>query len=59
MTNPAFASVGACVFDAYGTLFDVHSAVGRNREALGDAADGLSALWRRKQLFAMPRRVNH
>ncbi len=50
MTNPAFASVGACVFDAYGTLFDVHSAVGRNREALGDAADGVSALWRRKQL---------
>ncbi|MEC8155572.1 MAG: hypothetical protein VX080_01200 [SAR324 cluster bacterium] len=24
-----------CVFDAYGTLFDVHSAVGRYREVLG------------------------
>ncbi len=50
MTNPAFADIGACVFDAYGTLFDVHSAVGRSREALGDKADGVSALWRQKQL---------
>ena len=50
MANPAFADIGACVFDAYGTLFDVHSAVGRNREALGDKADRVSALWRQKQL---------
>jgi len=50
MANPAFADIGACVFDAYGTLFDVHSAVGRSREALGDKADGVSALWRQKQL---------
>ncbi len=50
MANPAFADIDACVFDAYGTLFDVHSAVGRSREALGDKADGVSTLWRQKQL---------
>ena len=26
MSNPAFADIGACVFDAYGTLFDVAAA---------------------------------
>ncbi|GJL82712.1 MAG: haloacid dehalogenase [marine bacterium B5-7] len=40
----------ACVFDAYGTLFDVHSAVARLRSRLGDSADAVSALWRTKQL---------
>jgi 2-haloacid dehalogenase len=40
----------ACVFDAYGTLFDVGSVVGRHRARLGDAAQRLSALWRQKQL---------
>lgn len=40
----------AYVFDAYGTLFDVHSAVGRFRDDIGDKADQLSALWRDKQL---------
>lgn len=47
---PRFDAIRACVFDAYGTLFDVHSAVGRHRGRLGDKADGLSALWRQKQL---------
>ena len=28
----------AFVFDAYGTLFDVHSAIGRHRAAAGGAA---------------------
>ncbi len=40
----------ACVFDAYGTLFDVHSAIGRYRARIGSEADALSALWRQKQL---------
>lgn len=40
----------ACVFDAYGTLFDVHSAVRRHQSALGDEAGAISALWRQKQL---------
>ena len=39
-----------CVFDAYGTLFDVHSAVGRYRESLGEKADAVSVHWRSKQL---------
>ena len=42
--------IGACVFDAYGTLFDVHSAVARLRPRLGAQADALSQLWRTKQL---------
>ncbi len=40
----------ACVFDAYGTLFDVHSAAARCRGDLGDKADALSDAWRQKQL---------
>lgn len=42
--------IGACVFDAYGTLFDFATAVGRCRDELGDKADSLSELWRAKQL---------
>lgn len=38
------------VFDAYGTLFDVHAAIGRHREAAGADAENLSQLWRTKQL---------
>lgn len=45
-----FHGITACVFDAYGTLFDVHSAVGRYRERLGDKADAVSMAWRTKQL---------
>ena len=44
------SGIRACVFDAYGTLFDVHSAAARCRGDLGDNADRLSALWRQKQL---------
>jgi 2-haloacid dehalogenase len=42
--------VKACVFDAYGTLFDFASAAQRCHEALGDRASQLTALWREKQL---------
>lgn len=42
--------IKACVFDAYGTLFDVHSAVAQHRSRLGAEADQVSALWRTKQL---------
>jgi len=38
------------IFDAYGTLFDVHSAAARHREAIGPSADRLSDIWRTKQL---------
>jgi 2-haloacid dehalogenase len=37
------------VFDAYGTLFDVHSVIEAGREITGDPA-ALSVLWRQKQL---------
>jgi 2-haloacid dehalogenase len=37
------------IFDAYGTLFDVHSVVEAGREVTDDPA-ALSALWRQKQL---------
>jgi 2-haloacid dehalogenase len=50
MTVTKIHGAKACVFDAYGTLFDVHSAVGRHRDALGDKADAVSATWRDKQL---------
>jgi 2-haloacid dehalogenase len=42
--------VAACVFDAYGTLFDVHSAVARLGARVGPQAEALSQLWRSKQL---------
>ncbi len=50
MTDNPFANVEGCVFDAYGTLFDVHSAVARHRDALGERAQQVSQLWRSKQL---------
>ena len=45
-----FDDIKVCAFDAYGTLFDVHAAVGHHRSRLGDKADGVSAMWRTKQL---------
>src|ERR1700748_2694519 len=38
------------VFDAYGTLLDVHAAIARHRAAAGPDADRLSEIWRIKQL---------
>src|SRR5687768_13338260 len=38
------------VFDAYGTLFDVHAAIGRHRAAAGPDADRFSEIRRAKQL---------
>ena len=43
-------AVRACVFDAYGTLFDFASAAQRCSDVLGDKAAAVSALWRDKQL---------
>ena len=42
--------IRACVFDAYGTLFDFASAAARCADALGDKAQALTPLWRDKQL---------
>jgi len=38
------------VFDAYGTLFDVHAAVARFRDKAGPDAERMSEIWRTKQL---------
>ncbi len=50
MTVTKIDGVVACVFDAYGTLFDVHSAAAKCRDDLGDKADQVSNTWRLKQL---------
>jgi 2-haloacid dehalogenase len=38
------------IFDAYGTLFDVHAAIARHHAKAGPEADRVSAIWRTKQL---------
>jgi 2-haloacid dehalogenase len=38
------------VFDAYGTLFDVHAAVRRHAAKVGADGERLSLIWRQKQL---------
>jgi 2-haloacid dehalogenase len=45
-----FQKIEACVFDAYGTLFDFASAANACRDALGGDGPRLTALWRDKQL---------
>jgi 2-haloacid dehalogenase len=42
--------IEACVFDAYGTLFDVNSAARAVQHSLGDKWQPLADLWRTKQL---------
>jgi 2-haloacid dehalogenase len=49
--NPRpLTGIRACVFDAYGTLFDYASAAESCRDALGDKLERVNALWREKQL---------
>src|SRR5271168_4049373 len=43
-------NIAACVFDAYGTLFDVNSAARIAQDTLGDQWQPLAELWRAKQL---------
>ena len=42
--------IRACVFDAYGTLFDVHAPMRKLAAEIGPDADNISKLWRQKQL---------
>jgi 2-haloacid dehalogenase len=42
--------IQACVFDAYGTLFNVATPVEKLSAEIGDKAADLAPLWRRKQL---------
>jgi 2-haloacid dehalogenase len=46
----ALPGIRACVFDAYGTLFDYASAAAGCREALGERLGPVTVLWRDKQL---------
>lgn len=50
MTEAPLRAIRACVFDAYGTLFDFASAAAACGDVLGDEAAALTALWRDKQL---------
>ena len=50
MSSLAMGTVKYAVFDAYGTLFDVHSATSLHQQKLGEKAQSISALWRTKQL---------
>jgi 2-haloacid dehalogenase len=43
-------NIEACVFDAYGTLFDVGSAARASQDTLGEKWQPLAELWRAKQL---------
>jgi 2-haloacid dehalogenase len=42
--------IKACVFDAYGTLFDTNVATAGCRDVLGGSANALASIWRTKQL---------
>jgi 2-haloacid dehalogenase len=48
--NPGSQPITAVVFDAYGTLFDVHSVVQRCDSFWPGKGQALSQLWRTKQL---------
>jgi 2-haloacid dehalogenase len=50
MAGAKLHGIRACVFDAYGTVFDVNSATASSLGELGDRADALNRLWREKQL---------
>jgi 2-haloacid dehalogenase len=50
MSANILSGIQACVFDAYGTLFDFAAAARGCRDVLGDDIDRLTGLWRDKQL---------
>lgn len=50
MTQLRLGGIRACVFDAYGTLFDVNSAAAQAKDALGERWQPLADTWRAKQL---------
>jgi 2-haloacid dehalogenase len=50
LATPSPLTLDALVFDAYGTLFDVHSVTARAEELVPGRGAVLSQLWRTKQL---------
>ncbi len=43
-------NIKAIIFDAYGTLFDVHSAAEKCKDKIGDKWEGFANFWRNTQL---------
>jgi 2-haloacid dehalogenase len=50
MNGTPLSGIRACVFDAYGTIFDFASAADRCSDVLGETTQRLTTLWRDKQL---------
>ncbi len=50
MTAPRLENISVCVFDAYGTLFDVNAAAAACQDELGDKWQPLAEMWRGRQL---------
>ena len=50
MSSIPISSPRAVIFDAYGTLFDVHSVVAAAEQLFPGQGDALSQLWRQKQI---------
>lgn len=50
MATPRLENIDACVFDAYGTLFDVNAAAAQCGAELGEKWQPLADIWRTKQL---------
>lgn len=50
MTETKLPNIEACVFDAYGTLFDINAAAAQCAEQLGEQWQPLAEVWRFKQL---------
>lgn len=50
MSNPSGRFPKAVLFDAYGTLFDVHSVVAAAEQLFPGQGEALSQLWRSKQI---------
>src|SRR5215468_7781894 len=50
MNGKPLRGIRACVFDAYGTIFDFASAAEHCSDVLGATTQRLTALWRDKQL---------
>ncbi|WP_373084071.1 haloacid dehalogenase type II [Sneathiella sp.] len=50
MTVVTLKNIKACVFDAYGTLFDVNAAAREEQASLGKKWEEVAVIWRTKQL---------
>lgn len=50
MAHADFSAIQACVFGAYGTLFDVRAVLDRERERLGPQAGDVAESWRQMNL---------